>query len=137
MKQTACPLLFVYGTLRSEVDSPMARLLSAHAEAAGAANFQGRLYHVSWYPAAVPSDNPEDRVRGDLFRMYNPAVLFPQLDQYEACGPDFPEPQEFTRRLMPVLTAHATHVTAWIYLYNGPVGFLQPIPSGDFLDIRL
>ena len=47
------PLLFVYGTLLSSVDHPMARRLGREADLLGPATFAGRLYRVSWYPGMV------------------------------------------------------------------------------------
>ena len=62
--------LFVYGTLMRGFDHPMAKLLSRSAEFIGEARCQGRLYLVKHYPGLVLSDDADDIVFGELFRLH-------------------------------------------------------------------
>jgi gamma-glutamylcyclotransferase (GGCT)/AIG2-like uncharacterized protein YtfP len=75
---------------------------------------QGRLYNLGRYPGATPSDGSNDWVRGEVFRLRQPAKLLAQLDAYE--GPQFAR--------VPQRVYLATGMTlAWVYLYRGnPAG---------------
>ena len=65
--------LFVYGTLMRGFDHPMAKLLSRSADFIGEAQCRGRLYLVKHYPGLVLSDEPDDVVFGELYRLRAPA----------------------------------------------------------------
>ncbi|TYO97525.1 gamma-glutamylcyclotransferase (GGCT)/AIG2-like uncharacterized protein YtfP [Geothermobacter ehrlichii] len=125
--------LFVYGTLRRDAGHPMHRLLTELAVCLGPASWQGRLYRVADYPGAIPSVYPHERVIGEIWRLKEPERLLPLLDQYEECGPGFPEPTEYVRELHRVQGAAGRSLRAWVYVYNRPVAGLERIPSGDFL----
>lgn len=125
--------LFVYGTLRCDYHGMMSRLLAKYAEFKGHATFQGKLYNIGAYPGAVFSNKSLDQVRGDLYRLSQPALVLSQLDQYEECSSGFPPPTEYIRKIQPVLTANGATVSAWIYLYNRPVASFKRISSGDYL----
>jgi pyruvate carboxylase len=45
--------LFVYGTLRSQMNDPLHRLLETHAVLVGTGTFQGKLYDLGRYPGVV------------------------------------------------------------------------------------
>jgi gamma-glutamylcyclotransferase (GGCT)/AIG2-like uncharacterized protein YtfP len=128
--------LFVYGTLRRDNANDMYHLLARHAEFVGDATFQGKLYRNAVYPAAVPSDDPADAVRGEVYRLHDPDSVLPRLDEYEECGPGFAEPTEYIRTIQEVRLGNGEKRRAWIYLYNWPVKDLEPVPSGNFLDTQ-
>jgi gamma-glutamylcyclotransferase (GGCT)/AIG2-like uncharacterized protein YtfP len=116
-------LLFVYGTLRSG-GSAAARMGPARLLAA--ASYRGRLYDLGRYPGVVPSADPADLVRGELFVLPSAAApLLAELDRYE--GPEF--------RRVPALVTPDTEgsVESWIYLYTGEVRGLRRVASGDYL----
>lgn len=127
--------LFVYGTLRRGAGHPMAGVLAGGSKAAGPATFQGRLYRVSWYPGAVPSARPEDRIRGEVFALSaeSAAGLLDQLDEYEEARPGTGAAALYRRERHTVRLADGRELRAWIYLYNGPTAGLERIASGDFL----
>ncbi len=110
----------------------MAGLLRSGTQYLGPGTIRGRLYQVHHYPAAVPSDDPGERVHGELYRLLDPALL-PRLDDYEECGAHHPRPHEYRREPVTVLRPGGDAVIAWAWLYNRPVQGLQRIPSGDFL----
>jgi gamma-glutamylcyclotransferase (GGCT)/AIG2-like uncharacterized protein YtfP len=132
MHDTATDLLFVYGTLRRAYGHPMHAVLAESATYAGEARFQGRLYWIAEYPAAVASADPRDRVVGELYRLHEPGEAFRQLDAYEDCSVN-DEPGEFSRRVVTVDVANTTAADAWIYLYRHCTTALVHIPGGDFL----
>jgi gamma-glutamylcyclotransferase (GGCT)/AIG2-like uncharacterized protein YtfP len=126
--------LFVYGTLMRGFDHPMAQLLSRSADFIGEARCRGRLYLVKHYPGLVLSDDADDVVFGELFRLRQPAELLREFDMYEACGEGFAEPTEYVRRMLPVIRDGRAAEPAWTYVYNWPVGHLPRIASGSFLE---
>src|ERR1700759_3713200 len=123
-------LLFVYGTLMRGYSHPMARLLSANADFEGEASCQGRLYKVKHYPGLVLSDDIDERVFGELYRLRAVEDLLREFDMYEACGDSFPEPTQYVRRMLPVMLADGTTREAWTYIYNWPVTGLAWIETG-------
>jgi gamma-glutamylcyclotransferase (GGCT)/AIG2-like uncharacterized protein YtfP len=126
--------LFVYGTLMRGFDHPMAQLLSRAADFLSDARCQGRLYRVKHYPGMVLSDDPNDVVFGELFRLRAPEELLREFDMYEACGEGFAEPTEYVRQMLCVTRDDATVDEAWTYVYNWPVAHLPRIASGRFLE---
>ncbi len=132
MKMTE-ELLFVYGTLRRDTESEMYRLLARYADFVAEGTYQGRLYKVDYYPGVVPSDNPAERVKGEVYRLHNSAIALPKLDQYEECGSGFSEPTEYVRRHQEIELSDGTKSRAWVYLYNYPIDKLEWISSGDFM----
>jgi gamma-glutamylcyclotransferase (GGCT)/AIG2-like uncharacterized protein YtfP len=126
--------IFVYGTLMRGFDHPMAQLLSRGADFLGEARCRGRLYLVKHYPGLVPSDDADDVVLGELFRLRSPAELLREFDMYEACGEGFAEPTEYVRRMLPVARDDGAASEAWTYIYNWPVAGLPRIASGRFLE---
>lgn len=125
--------LFVYGTLRKDAGSETAHLLKQYAEFIGEGVCRGRLYKIKDYPGIVPSENPADQVRGEVFRLREPEIILPRLDQYEECGPAFPEPAEYVREEQEVRLENGEKLLAWVYVYNRPVDGLERIASGDFM----
>ena len=125
--------LFVYGTLLRGFDHPMAQLLSRSAEFLGESHCQGRLYLIKHYPGLVLSDDPNDVVFGELYRLRTPKELLREFDMYEACGEGFAKPTEYIRQMLPV-TLNDKTAEAWTYLYNWPVAHLPRIASGQFLE---
>jgi len=86
---TDLDLLFVYGTLMRNAHNahnPQAQYFHQAATFLGPAHWQGRLYLVSHYPGAVPSELTEEIVHGELWTLTDPQTLA-LLDQYEECSP--------------------------------------------------
>ena len=125
--------LFVYGTLMRGYVHPMAKLLSANADFLGEVSCRGRLYMVKHYPGLVLSDDANEIVHGELYRLREPEALLREFDMYEACGEGFPEPTQYVRQMLPVALADGSPDEAWTYIYNWPVAKLKLIESGRFL----
>ena len=126
--------LFVYGTLMRGFDHPMAQLLSRAADFQGTATCGGRLYLIKHYPGLVLSDDPTERVHGELYRLRERDALLAEFDMYEACGAGFPEPTEYLRQMLTVTRDDGATCEAWTYVYNWPVAGLPQIASGKFLE---
>jgi len=124
-------LLFVYGTLMRGFDHPMARMLSSAADFLGEARCRGRLYLIKHYPGLVLSDDADDVVFGELYRLRQPADLLREFDMYEACGEGFSEPTEYVRKLLQV-AREAGAADAWTYVYNWPIVLKKSFsPDGE------
>ena len=127
-------VVFTYGTLRPGLsDLKEARAFRAAAKHIGPAKFQGKLFAIDWYPGAVDSNNPNDVVKGDLFEITRNTDFFSQVDIYEQCTPDLPEPHEYRRTIRNVF-CDGQYIPAWIYLYNWKISDQPRIPTGDFAD---
>ena len=125
-------LLFVYGTLMRGFDHPMAKLLRQAADFIGEARCRGRLYRIKHYPGLVLSDDADDVVLGEVYRLRQPKELLREFDMYEACGEGFAEPTEYIRQMLPVTLDDGAVSEAWTYVYNWPVAHLPRIASGRF-----
>jgi gamma-glutamylcyclotransferase (GGCT)/AIG2-like uncharacterized protein YtfP len=82
----------------------------------------------------VLSDDAQDVVCGELYRLRAPTELLREFDMYEACGEGFAEPTEYIRRMLAVTLDDGTATDAWTYLYNWPVAHLPRIASGRFME---
>jgi gamma-glutamylcyclotransferase (GGCT)/AIG2-like uncharacterized protein YtfP len=125
--------LFVYGTLRRAAGSRMHHFLARHADFVGEGVCPGRLYRVACYPGLVAAADPTHLVQGEIYRLREPEVVLPRLDEYEGCGPGSPEPALYLRRKETVTLGQGGELLAWVYVYNRPTDGLELIVSGDFL----
>src|SRR5581483_2140204 len=94
------------------------------AESLGSASIRGSVFRVGEYPGY--QSEPDGVVHGELWRLSDPRLLLAALDDYEGAG--------YTRKEVAVVTPQSENtVTAWVYVYTGPVQMEQRILSGDFL----
>ena len=131
-----CEFLFVYGTLRHNGNNNLRQLLTSYADFIDDACYQGKLYLIDDYPGAVASNNPTDKVQGEVYFLHNPPFVLSQLDDYEECSFEFTQPTEYIREIKPVQLANGKTIPAWIYTYNFSTENLKLIASGDFLTIE-
>lgn len=123
--------VFAYGTLRAQTHR--GDLLARFGEYIGTGSIQGRLYEIAGYPGVVAADNPSAQVLGEVYRLRQPRIAWPQIDRYEGCAVDSPMPHEFERELTPVVMSDGRQVRAWVYFYQRDVISLRQIFSGDYL----
>jgi gamma-glutamylcyclotransferase (GGCT)/AIG2-like uncharacterized protein YtfP len=122
--------LFVYGSLMSTAGHRMGARLRREAQRIGAATVQGRLYRVSWYPGAVDSTDPAQRVHGEVWALGDPKLALVWLDDYEGILPGRHETGEYRRVERPVRLATGAEMAAWVYLYQKDVTRLPAIADG-------
>lgn len=127
--------LFVYGSLMSTAGHPMGERLGREGRLLGPASMQGRLYRLSWYPGAVDSDVPDQRVQGEVYALPDPARALQWLDAYEGLDPHAPDSHEYARVERPVRVATGGDLTAWVYLYRLSVAGLAPVPGGRWMPV--
>ncbi|OFW16320.1 MAG: hypothetical protein A3F70_11500 [Acidobacteria bacterium RIFCSPLOWO2_12_FULL_67_14] len=124
-------LVFFYGTLMRPFNWTARLRVDEHLMYVGRGSIAGALFDLGIYPAAVPASDAQ--VWGELFRMAHPAIVLPQLDEFEGCRSEEPESSLYTRALTPVLLEDGRTVDAWAYFYNAPLGRAERIHSGDYL----
>lgn len=124
--------IYVYGSLRKGFSFPARDVLDNQAEYIGDATFQGKLFEIDWYPGAVPSDNGDDIVYGEVYKLNENEIVLSKLDQYEGCSPADPKPHAFIRKEMKVTRKNGDEITAWIYLYDLLADDKAQILSGDY-----
>lgn len=130
----AAEYLFVYGTLRRGTQIGR-KLLPQHlTEFVGNGLYQGKLFELGGYPGAVPSDAPDDRIRGEVYLLHEPQAILKRLDEYEGCSPQQPEPHEYKRVKAEILLKDGGSVSAWVYLFNRPTAKYKRIVSGDYIE---
>ncbi len=130
----SCDYLFVYGSLRKDHSSPASEVLDNYAEFVGEATFQGKLFKIDWYPGVIASDDPNDIVFGEVYKISDKNKVLPKLDRYEGCSPTDPKPHAFVRKQRLVTLDNGGTIDAWIYLYMRPVSGKDRIDSGDYLE---
>jgi gamma-glutamylcyclotransferase (GGCT)/AIG2-like uncharacterized protein YtfP len=126
--------LFVYGTLRASSPNPMSAALGREADRLGIASMPGLLYDVGDHPAAVHRPG-RSLVRGEVYRLRSPAEILRLLDRYEGAH-ERASRREFRRARKRVRLASGKRLTAWVYLYDGPIRGLPVIASGDYIPGR-
>jgi gamma-glutamylcyclotransferase (GGCT)/AIG2-like uncharacterized protein YtfP len=123
-------LLFVYGTLRRSLDGKPHPFLS-ECEYVGEAYFNGKIYDLGAFPGAMLSDNPNDLVKGEVYRLHQPEPLLAALDLYEgAVGLD----RLYRRELAEVVLEDGCRIGAYIYIFNHSVNGYTRIESGDYVE---
>jgi gamma-glutamylcyclotransferase (GGCT)/AIG2-like uncharacterized protein YtfP len=101
-------------------------MLADRALLVGAARVPGRLHDLGPYPGAVPSDQLDQWIHGEVHRFEDPHLL-PPLDEYEGA--------EFERATVSAeMEDGAGVIQCWIYWYvGGGAGAGRVIVSGDWL----
>ena len=125
------PFLFVYGTLMQGFDSLENWQSRVQAEFVGRGKIQGRLYDLGRYPGAIRAAS-EHLVRGEVYKLRNPANALDILDEYEGFFPLHPERSSFVRAVTSVVMDDGREKEAWVYFYNGPVDESKLIAGGDY-----
>lgn len=126
--------LFVYGTLRSDAGGPMHARWMRGVRLVGRASIAGRLYDAGPHPAAIPSDDPADRVLGELYAIdADDDALLAALDEYEAIDAAHPAFSLFRRDAVAAECEDGIRFPAWVYFYNRPPGPMPRVTSGDWL----
>ena len=123
-------LLFVYGTLLSEIPSSMSKFLRRRAELLGAATAGGRLYDLGGYPGFVRGTGTT--VRGELYRIKTDRAqeTWDLLDAYEGVTG---APNEQYRKIKLDVRCGTNVHTATTYEYTETPKRLTEIPNGNYL----
>ncbi len=104
----------------------MHRKLRAEADFVGGGTFRGRLYDLGAYPGAILSRSNGDRVRGEIYRLREPARTLGALDAYED--------RSFHRLKATIRRENGDKTRCWIYLYALPVTRFRRIVGGEYVN---
>ena len=97
----------------------------------GRGSVPAALFDLGIYPAAVPAN--DSRVWGEVHEMLDADAVLSALDEIEGYRPSHPDASLYVRAEMPVSFDNGRVASAWVYLYNAPLGKAQRIDSGDYL----
>jgi len=127
--------IFFYGTLLSCLRIKT-NLFSVEQEKEliflGNGSISGKLYDNGEYPCFIFLKN-HAKVRGEIYKIKKSSFILPLLDNYEDFFPDnFPK-SLFIRRERPVFF-EKKFIFSGVYEWNRPVGTLQEIKSGNYLN---
>ena len=103
----------------------MSKWLARNADFSGRGTYRGKLLNLGRYPGVIPSRDPSDKVVGNLYALPAGTGILPVLDDYEG--------KEFCRRKATISMKTGKNVSAWIYLFRGPVSALPVIRGGNYL----
>jgi len=117
--------LFVYGTLSRAHRTLMSQWLARNAEFSGRGTYRGKLLNLGLYPGAIPSRDASDNVVGDLYSLGAGGATLRLLDSYEG--------REFCRKKAAISVKNGKSVSAWIYIFRGPVSGLPVIRGGNYV----
>ena len=126
--------LFVYGTLMAAaagaaMGGPQRDRLARESRNLGAASIAGRVYDFGRYPGLVRSDDPGERVHGEIVQLTDPAASFAWLDPYEDIVPGRAG-NMYERVQVAATLSSGARLDAWVYFYLGPLGDRAPIADG-------
>jgi gamma-glutamylcyclotransferase (GGCT)/AIG2-like uncharacterized protein YtfP len=125
--------LFVYGTLLKDFESYMSKFLEKNSEFIGTGYFNGKLFEISWYPGAVLSSVPTDKVFGHIFKILNKEKTIQILDEYEGIVDTAEHLNEYKRELIEAYLDSNETIKTWVYAYNNSTENLKVIASGNYL----
>ncbi len=128
--------LFVYGTLRKRCSFLMHNLIDRYSNFFANGFVYGKLYEIDNYPGIVLSNDIQNIVYGEVYKIksYKVDYMLNLLDEYEECSKNFPKPHEYKRVITDVILMNGKRLKSWIYEYNYSIRNLECIKSGDYID---
>jgi gamma-glutamylcyclotransferase (GGCT)/AIG2-like uncharacterized protein YtfP len=125
--------LFVYGSLRVGFRNPAYGYLTKYFHFLGEGIVKGRFYFNGYVPVAVPSEDEEKFITGDLYELNEPEDfdwVIVQLDDYEGLNVEAGERPLYKRELVTVLH-NVQPAQAWIYWFNGSIDNMTELDAGE------
>lgn len=127
--------IIVYGLLKSMYSNPAARKVRKHCEIIGEGTFPGYLYDLGDYPGAVFDENSPYTVYGEVFKILRGKKELEEfLDDFEDVGPQYEQPNEYRKEIIPVQTTRGK-VQAACYVYNRATSHLRLVKSGRYENV--
>jgi len=127
--------IFVYGTLQKNFSSDMHVILERHCDFISDGYMRGKLFEVNGYPGAIQSEEQNDLVYGEIYKIIsNAELVLSQLDEYEECNNKYPHPHEYERaKCLISLSNEQEKLIAWVYIFKRNISNLNQIKSGHYL----
>jgi len=122
--------LFVYGSLRTESQHPLAVKLRTQGRLLGKGSAPGILYDLGRYPAAMFGTEHDSRVIGEIFEMPRDGRLLRELDYFE--GTEEPA-SPLSRIEIDVLFEEGSSFRLETYSLSTPPPIRRVIESGDWI----
>lgn len=125
--------LFVYGTLMKVFKNEMSFFLQQNASYIGTGEFQGKLYNIGSYPAAISSTEKQDSITGEVYSINDFEKVISILDEYEGISTLDKKPYEYLREKVTIkLLNKNKKLTAWTYIYNWNIEQHEQIIHGNY-----
>lgn len=128
--------LFVYGSLMSPFNNPMAIKLRKEATFIEKAFTKGLLFDLGDYPGLVLSNLENGLVYGEVFHLGENLELLKILDAYEGIGEStYAKQDEYRREIVSItLITSQEKIDAYTYVYNLSPERKKRIVSGNYLN---
>lgn len=129
--------LFVYSSLLQGFPTPDYDYVSRYFDFVGPARTRGRLSILHNIVVGTPVHEGEEFILGELYKIRETdqfSFAIGQLDEYEGIHPEPPAHPLYRRTITAAVLEDGSTVDAWVYWYNGAVGGLPKIESGNVLD---
>lgn len=130
--------IFVYGSLRAgEANAALLGRFDPLEEgkAVVRGTVRGRLLDLGTFPGLVPTDDPLERVHGEIYSFVDLEPVLAELDAledfrgYDATGSEYV-------RVITSVDLDGRERVAWTYLYVGDPGAGSAVPRGDWVTHR-
>ena len=131
MKNQNTRYIFVYGSLMQGFRNPWSAHLHNHSRFLGKGSAQGIIYDIGGYPGLIQTENPAERVFGEIYYMSSLSLL-KDFDRYEGCVMKYLQRSTFTRQIVDAVLRDEQKVQAWTYIYNRKPSESSRIPGGSF-----
>jgi gamma-glutamylcyclotransferase (GGCT)/AIG2-like uncharacterized protein YtfP len=125
--------LFVYGTLRKEFGLQLSKEIMNDLSFVSSGAINGELYDIGEYPAALPSENKDSLISGEIYKISHPRKVFKLLDEYEGYDKKHLDNSEYLRKKELLELESGEKIRAWVYWYNFPVNNKLRINQSDYL----
>ncbi len=126
--------LFVYGTLMKKYTGYAPINLEDFGKYICEGFINGRMYEIDNYPGVIRSQNPQDKIYGELFLLSDFEASIQKLDVYEDYFPENLGESLYLRKIEDIYLSDGEIKPAWIYLFNKEVNVEKRILSGNYLD---
>jgi gamma-glutamylcyclotransferase (GGCT)/AIG2-like uncharacterized protein YtfP len=130
--------IFVYGTLMRKFTGYKPIDLEQHGKYVCEGFVHGRLYEIDNYPGLILSENPIEKVYGEIYQLidFNSAIKI--LDEYEDYFPENPQSSLYVRQIENIVVDTKDVLKkAWVYIYKDAVEEERRIATGNYLDYIL
>lgn len=129
--QAESDFIFVYGTLRKNVNPEKHAMMAPYSEFVSMGICNGLLFDVGNYPG-LSFVEKQHQILGEIYRITDQVKLFSILDGYEGCSESDAQPYEYHRIICDVHTSSLGVIPCWVYEYQWVYHHLTKIESGDY-----
>jgi len=126
--------LFAYGTLRKGFGLQMLKNISHNIDYVGSGAINGALYDIGEYPAALPTEDKNSKIAGEIYQLKHSRKMFRLLDEYEGYDRKDLQNSEYYRRRETLELDNGDKIKVWVYWYNFPVNDKMKIEDSDYLN---